>query len=202
VDGGWKMSTGKFNGLTVIQMTKNVNRLVFCEQKDKKRLCFLNAKVVRDVLVSNINYGEDINNINVSITNVKPNESDNEIKHEKLEDNIAKEAKDNDNEKKHVKEDKPKMQKIDCSVAHDKWGHYHEEKTRLLAKNRGYVFTGTLKSCDACDIVKTKATKIPKSTKVPAKKVGEKMSLDISGPFPLSNGRLHMHAKQNCSGIG
>ena len=50
---------------------------------------------VRDVLISNINYCEDINNINVSITNVKPNESDNEIKHEKLEDNIAKEAKDN-----------------------------------------------------------------------------------------------------------
>ena len=38
VDEEWKMSTGKLNGLTVIQMTKDEIRLVFCEHKDKKRL--------------------------------------------------------------------------------------------------------------------------------------------------------------------
>ena len=81
------------------------------------------------------------------------------------------------------------MQKIDCIVVHDKWGHHHKEKTKLLAKNRGHVLIGTLKSCNACAIVKTKAIKIPKSTKVPTKKLGEKMSLDIYGPFPLTNGR-------------
>jgi hypothetical protein len=67
VDEEWKMSTGKLNGLTVIQMTKDEIRLVFCEHKDKKRLCFFNVKVVRDVLILNINYCEDINNIDVSI---------------------------------------------------------------------------------------------------------------------------------------
>ena len=50
----------------------------------------MNAKVIRDVLVSNVIYCEDIYNINASVANVKQNENDKRIKPEKSEDKTVK----------------------------------------------------------------------------------------------------------------
>ena len=61
----------------------------------------------------------------------------------------------------------------------------------MLAKKLVYELRGEPSSCDACDIIKSKAKQIPRSTKGKVTAVGEIMGLDITGPFPITNGTNH-----------
>ena len=65
-----------------------------------------------------------------------------------------------------------------------------------MAQVLGYKLTGSIHACDACGIVKSKAHKIPRSTLTKTTVVGERVGLDISGPFPLTSGKHHRSIKQ------
>ena len=60
-----------------------------------------------------------------------------------------------------------------------------------MAKHYGYKLTGTPHACDSCNLVKSKAKAIPTATKTVVSTVGERVGLDISGPFPLTSGIKH-----------
>ena len=88
----------------------------------------------------------------------------------------------------------PKMDTLNINVAHHKWGHHGEVRLRGMASSRGMQLVGKLKECDAYGAIKTKAAPIPKSTdsdKKEAKDIGERLSVDITGPFPLTATRWH-----------
>ena len=78
---------------------------------------------------------------------------------------------------------------------HNKFGHHGEKYLRDFANKLGYTLTGNIPNCDACDIVKTKAKPIPRITKTIINTVGEKVGLDIPGPFPLCSGTHHRPIK-------
>ena len=65
-----------------------------------------------------------------------------------------------------------------------------------MAKKYGIKLVGDIKSCQACNTVTAKAKPIPKVTKTIITKVGEKMGLDISGPFPLTGGKWNKATKE------
>ena len=79
--------------------------------------------------------------------------------------------------------------KIDQHInsAHHKWGHHGKIRLQGVAKAKCIRLVGKLKCCDACGAVKVKVTHIPKSTSSDkeAKYVGERLFIDITGPFPL-----------------
>ena len=83
------------------------------------------------------------------------------------------------------------------NVFHDKFGHFGEARLRKMAKMKGFKLTGEIVPCDACGIVKSKAHPILKSSNPDSKatKVGERLYMDISGPFPLTSGRKHQPLK-------
>ena len=58
----------------------------------------------------------------------------------------------------------------------------------MVAISRGIRLVGKLEECDSCGAVKVKAAPIPKSTDSDkkAKDIGERLFVDITGPFPLT----------------
>ena len=85
---------------------------------------------------------------------------------------------------------------------HDKFGHHGDVKLRLIAQRLGYKLIGKPKSCDACNLIKAKAKSIPKITKSVATKVGERVGLDITGPFPMTSGINHRPINQKLYWFG
>jgi hypothetical protein len=82
-----------------------------------------------------------------------------------------------------AKSKKPAPKKIDINDAHELYGHVSDGplKASLLARN--YVVVGTKKSCEACAYAKAKAKGVSKTPKKPADIKGERLYLDISGPY-------------------
>ena len=74
-----------------------------------------------------------------------------------------------------------------------------------MASSRGMQLVGKLKECDACEAVKTKAAPIPKSTDSDKKanNIGERLFVDITGPFLLTATKWHkaIHNKLYWYGI-
>ena len=62
---------------------------------------------------------------------------------------------------------------------------------------------GNIKNCEACNAITAKAKPIPRVTKTLVVKVGEKMGLDISGPFPRTGGKWNKAIKEKlyCYGL-
>ena len=79
---------------------------------------------------------------------------------------------------------------------HDKFGHHGDDKLRLIAQHMGCKLSGSPSNCDACNMIKSKAKDIPKTSKTTITKVGEKVGLDITGPFPLTSGQNHRSINQ------
>ena len=65
-----------------------------------------------------------------------------------------------------------------------------------MALQFGYKLIGESRSCDACNLVKSKAKSVPKTSSIKTTAVGERMGLDISGPFPLTSGRYNRPVQQ------
>ena len=84
----------------------------------------------------------------------------------------------------------------DYNDFHDKVGHLGDVKLRAYSKYLGYKLTGHISACDYCNLVKSKVKSIPKITTAVATKVGERVGLDISGPFPITSGVNHTPTKQ------
>ena len=66
--------------------------------------------------------------------------------------------------------------------------HSSEPVLRKSYKEIGVELVGELKTCDSCNIMKAKAKSVSKSTEKKATEVGERVSIDTSGPFEISNG--------------
>ena len=80
-----------------------------------------------------------------------------------------------------------KMRKLDINVAH---GYCQSSEPVLRKSYKGIVveLVGELKTCDACNQMKAKAKGVKKSTEKIATEVGERVLIDTSGPFEISNG--------------
>jgi transposase InsO family protein len=81
---------------------------------------------------------------------------------------------------------KPKV--LNINDIHDKLGHVGETVLRKTMKHLGYTVTGTLKSCDACRMAKARAKGVKKQTETRSTIPGERMYIDITGPFSTSLG--------------
>jgi hypothetical protein len=73
--------------------------------------------------------------------------------------------------------------KIDINDAHELYGHVSEGPLKALLKQRNYEVVGTRKTCEACAYAKAKAKGVGKTTKLVAQAKGERLFLDISGPY-------------------
>ena len=73
--------------------------------------------------------------------------------------------------------------KVNWNVAHESLGHISEEHIRKLAKMRNWQLTGTLRPCAACAYAKSQQAKVSKTTKTRAEKQGERLFVDIGGPY-------------------
>ena len=79
---------------------------------------------------------------------------------------------------------------------HDHSGHHGEEHLHFFANTLGYKLTGKLIECDACSLIKIKAKSIPKITSIKTLKVGERVGLDITEPFPITGEKHNVALKQ------
>ena len=82
----------------------------------------------------------------------------------------------------------PKLPAMNMNHTHHKWGDHGEVYLRGMVRVKVIRLVGKLKECDACGAVKAKAAPITKSMESDkkSKDVGEKLFVDIMGPFPLT----------------
>ncbi len=72
---------------------------------------------------------------------------------------------------------------LDINVAQGLLGHPDTCSLKALAAKQGWTLTGTVKPCGSCALAKARAKAVPKSTLTKAKAPGERLFLDISGPY-------------------
>ena len=72
---------------------------------------------------------------------------------------------------------------LDINVAHGLLGHPDTRMVKAMAAKQGWTLTGTVKPCGSCALAKARAKAVPKSTLTKAKVPGERLFLDISGPY-------------------
>ena len=92
----------------------------------------------------------------------------------------------NKDEQQKKKKTKKTMRSEDINVMHKKLGHVCEAYLRNTCKERNVKLKGKLKSCNACALAKAKAKKVCKTASVKAKRPGERLFVDISGPYKKS----------------
>ena len=80
--------------------------------------------------------------------------------------------------------DKP----INIHDAHELYGHLNYGILRPMLKNRGYVVVNDDRryACEACAYAKAKAKSVAKATNTKACVKGERLFLDISGPYKMA----------------
>ena len=76
----------------------------------------------------------------------------------------------------------------DINELHDQMGHVSEQIIRRTMNHLGIGVAGKLKPCEACALHKAKQKPVKKATSSRAEKVGERLFMDISGPFNPSMG--------------
>ena len=76
----------------------------------------------------------------------------------------------------------------DINEYHDKFRHLEETLLRKTLKHLNIEVQGTMKSCDACKMAKARAKGVKKQTDTRSTIPGERMYIDITGPFSLSLG--------------
>jgi len=84
---------------------------------------------------------------------------------------------------------------MDINEAHDKMAHMGEDIVRKTMARYGIKLTGKLEPCDACLRAKACAKNLSKKTECMATKPGERLCMDLTGPFPLSLGGSRYDAK-------
>ena len=72
---------------------------------------------------------------------------------------------------------------LDINVAHGLLGHPDNRTVKAMAAKQGWTLTGNVKPCGSCALAKARAKAVPKSTLTKAKSPGERLFLDISGPY-------------------
>jgi transposase InsO family protein len=84
------------------------------------------------------------------------------------------------------KNKKEKKKEIDINDAHELYGHVSNGVLKPLLTTRGYVVVNTKKRCEACAFAKARAKGVSKTTSMKAHEKGERLFLDISGPYKMS----------------
>ena len=83
--------------------------------------------------------------------------------------------------------DKPtKCVVLDINTAHDIYGHIGEAALRSTLKAINVDVTGKLQTCEGCSLAKAKAKSVSKISTVKATEPGERLCVDISGPYKKS----------------
>jgi hypothetical protein len=72
---------------------------------------------------------------------------------------------------------------LDINIAHGLLGHPDMRTVRSMASKHGWTLTGSVQPCGLCALAEARAKAIPKSTLTKAKVAGERLFLDISGPY-------------------
>jgi len=92
---------------------------------------------------------------------------------------------------------------MDINEAHQKFGHVSEEILRRSMKYHGINVTGTLRPCAACAMFKARARNVEKVSKNKATKPGQRLFMDIQGPFPmpLTGAKYWVKFKDQYSGM-
>ena len=97
--------------------------------------------------------------------------------------------------------DRPKYMEI--NEAHQKFGHISERMLQVTAKRDNIVVTGKLQPCSACLLYKATQRPVKKETDMKATYPGERIHMDVSGPFPTTLGghRYWVMFKDQYSGM-
>jgi hypothetical protein len=77
---------------------------------------------------------------------------------------------------------------LDINEAHQKFGHMSEKMLQLTAKRYNIVLKGKLQLCPACLLYKATHRQVKKTTLMKATYPGERIHMDVSGPFPNTLG--------------
>jgi len=81
--------------------------------------------------------------------------------------------------------EKPKtVCKMSVEEAHDKFGHHNIRRCKEMAKVLGVQLVGDDLKCDACALINSKQRAVSKTTNKKATRIGERLFIDTSGPFP------------------
>ncbi|KAI2508276.1 PIF1-like helicase [Fragilaria crotonensis] len=72
---------------------------------------------------------------------------------------------------------------LDINIAHGLLGHPDTRTVKAMAVRQNWTLTGTVQPCGSCALAKARAKAVPKTTMTKAKLPGERLFLDISGPF-------------------
>jgi hypothetical protein len=72
---------------------------------------------------------------------------------------------------------------LDINVAHGLLGHPDTRTVKAMAAQHDWTLTGSVQPCGSCALAKARAKAVPKSTLTKAKVPGERLFLDISGPY-------------------
>ena len=76
---------------------------------------------------------------------------------------------------------------VDINLAHQCLGHISEAAIWHMAVRHGWKLKGTMsKSCAGCGYAKGQQKNIPKETAKCASVIGERLFIDLSGPFTIS----------------
>jgi hypothetical protein len=73
--------------------------------------------------------------------------------------------------------------KRDITTAHSVLGHPDTCTVKAMATRHNWMLTGVVQPCGSCALAKARAKAVPKSTLTKAKAPGERLFLDILGPF-------------------
>jgi hypothetical protein len=79
-----------------------------------------------------------------------------------------------------------KFSTLDINTAHDIYGHVSEQALRDTFKSINTQLTGTLRTCEGCSLAKAKAKKVSKLSTTKSTVAGERIFVDISGPYKKS----------------
>jgi hypothetical protein len=77
---------------------------------------------------------------------------------------------------------------VDRNVAHILLGHLGHTLLEKTAKLIGWKLSGELRTCDACAKAKAIAKRVPKTSVIKETKPGERLYVDVSGPYTASLG--------------
>ena len=72
---------------------------------------------------------------------------------------------------------------LEINIAHSLLRHPDTKTVTAMAAEHGWTLTGTVKPCGCCELSKARAKVMPKRTMTKAKQQGERLFLDISGPY-------------------
>ena len=94
---------------------------------------------------------------------------------------------------------KPKAdERVDINRAHELCDHPGETALREQAKAFKWKLTGTLRACDHCSKSKATAKAVPSVSTETTDKPGERLHLDLSGPYKMTRGKNRYHGLLVC----